>query len=154
MICIVYMFIGKLQVIFSNKTFDICRFIATMFIKQCNYIRRKCESYRMFGSPSCRTTCSFAFSPTFAFLFFVFHMCKNNVTFVPTLQRGGGSYPPRSWKLNRYFECDSDFPNFPNDFKAHFVKVLEGFFLLPFKRFGFLFVTPFDYSTKIVFIFE
>lgn len=135
-------------IIAPYEAFDICGLAPAASFQQFDYLwgQSKCGCVLCASGRFASSTLSVTAAS--AFLFFVFHICKNNVIFVPTLQRGGGSYPPRSWKLNRYFKCDSDFPNFNNNLEIHVLKVLEGFFLLPFKRFGFLYRNPFRLRYK------
>lgn len=62
----------------------------------------------------------------------------NDLFCVTPPKRGRGN--PSPWMLECYFKAHSDFPNFECNFKAHYSKIFGGFFLLPFKRFGFLFL--------------
>lgn len=135
-------------IIAPYEAFDICGLAPAASFQQFDYLRGQSKCGRVLCASGRFASGTLSVTAAFAFLFFVFHICKNNVIFVPTLQRGGGSYPPRSWKLNRYFKCDSDFPNFNNNLEIHVLKVLEGFFLLPFKRFGFLCRNPFRLRYK------
>ena len=72
---------------------------------------------------------------------FQFHTKNNNCNFATARQIGRGNFPS-VWNfvsLNGDFETHSYFPNPENNSKVHVLRILAGFFLLPFKRFGFLF---------------
>lgn len=69
-----------------------------------------------------------------------FHNQDLFINFAETCQTSGGRliYRP-SLELASYFEAHSEFPNLNSYFECHTIKSLVGFFLLPFKRFRFLF---------------
>ena len=59
--------------------------------------------------------------------------------FAETYQIRGGLFYRPSLELASYLEAHSYFPNLNSYFEGHIIKSLVGFFLLPFKRFRFLF---------------
>lgn len=75
---------------------------------------------------------------------FRFHNTKSNkmVTFAQPCQDGGWVPANPLWNLASYLKAYSYFPNLKCDFEAHRLRILAGFFLLPFKRFRFLFCNP------------
>lgn len=106
------------------------------------------------------TTCTFTFASPLVFLIgiiFCFHKCNSNkmVTFAEPCQDGGWIPANPLWNLASYLKAYSYFPNLKSDFEAHRLRILAGFFLLPFKRFRFLFCNPlYDYTTKILYLLE
>lgn len=76
-------------------------------------------------------------------------------TFAETYQGRGGLQPSPSLESASYLEAHSNFPNPKSYFEAHNIKILVGFFLLPFKRFRFFFCNPLvDYNTNITLYLE
>lgn len=73
------------------------------------------------------------------FFFFFFHNQDLIINFAETCQTRGGLFYRPSLELASYFEAHSEFPNLNSYFECHTKKSLVGFFLLPFKRFRFLF---------------
>lgn len=141
-------------IIAPYEALDICGLAPAASFQQFDYLRGQSKCGRVLCASGRFASGTLSVTAASAFLFFVFHICKNNVIFVPTLQRGGGSYPPRSWKLNRYFKCDSDFPNFNNNLEIHVLKFWRVFSYSLSSVSDFSVVIPFDYDTKIVFIFD
>lgn len=72
----------------------------------------------------------------------LFHKSDYLTTFAETCQVRGGLHPNPYWESASYLEAYSNFPNLECYFEAHNVKILAGSFLLPFKRFRFLFCNP------------
>lgn len=73
------------------------------------------------------------------FFFFFFHSQNKISNFAETCQTRGGLFYRPSLELASYLEAHSEFPNLNSYFEGHTIKSLVGFFLLPFKRFRFLF---------------
>ena len=93
------------------------------------------------------TACTLTFASPLVFLIgiiFCFHKCNSNklVTFAEPCQDGGRVAANPLWNLASYLKAYSHFPNLKCDFEAHRLRILAGFFLLPFKRFRFLFCNP------------
>ena len=62
-----------------------------------------------------------------------------NFVLLRSLPKGRLISQPPLVKLDCNFYCESNFPNLESEFETHTSKTLVGFFLLPFKRFRFLF---------------
>ena len=74
---------------------------------------------------------------------FQFHTKNKNCNFATTRQSGRGNslslWNFANLRLYSNLKAHSYFPNLKNNFEAHVLRILAGFFLLPFKRFGFFF---------------
>lgn len=100
------------------------------------------------------STCTLTFASPLVVLIgvnvFLFHWLVLNklVTFAEPCQDGGRVAANPLWNLASYLKAYLYFPNLKYDFEAHTLRILAGFFLLPFKRFRFLFCNPLMITTQ------